>query len=473
MTQIAGVVLAAGGSTRFGATKQLLDWNGVPLVAHVTDNALAAGLEPVIVVLGHAAEKVHAALGNRPVRVAVNWRWQEGLSTSVRIGTALVPLAADGALFLQCDQPLANPHLLRRLVARFYDAACRAVYTRHDGQQRTPVLFARSLFPELSGISGDEGGRSIIARHAAEAVAVAVDDPDLVADIDIPRDYRRLKARAASRVESGSDATQTGLAGIRHLIVDMDGVLWRGDKPLPGLQDFFTFVKDRDIGFVLATNNASKTPEQYVDKLAQFDIHAPAEVIVTSAQATAAYLEQRAPQGTPLFFIGGKGLRDALLEQGFDLTDGDARYVVVGWDPDLRWETLAKATLMIRGGAGFIGTNPDKTFPREDGLVPGNGAQLAALEAASGVEPVIIGKPSPWLYREAMRRMGAEAETTAVIGDRLDTDIAGGLRVGLFTILLLSGITSEEELSSSPERPHQVYAHLEELLRKWRDETRD
>jgi 4-nitrophenyl phosphatase len=163
------------------------------------------------------------------------------------------------------------------------------------------------------------------------------------------------------------------------------------------------------------------------------------------------------------------GIREALAEQGFELVDEGARYVVVGWTVDLTWQTLAAATLQIRAGAEFIGTNPDPTFPSEAGLVPGNGASLAALEAATGVEPQVVGKPSPWLFRQAMDRMGAKPETTAMVGDRLTTDIVGGINAGIMTILLLSGVTSEAELARSSIRPDLVYDDLEALMTAWKE----
>ncbi len=462
MSRVAGIILAAGGSTRFGRSKQLLEWGGKPLVAHVADVALAAGLDPVVVVLGCEAEAVRAGLADRPVRTAVNWRWEEGMSTSVQAGLAALPLDVEAAVFLQCDQPLVGPDLVHRLVTRWEETGAPIVHPVHKGRRSTPVLFARSLFPELARVTGDQGGRALIGRHPT--ATVEVDDPDLLADVDTPEEYERLVELQGA---GHRGQAQTLLPRLRYLIVDMDGVLWRGDQPAPGLQDFFAFLRERDIRFVLATNNASKRPDQYVEKLARFGVEVSMECILTSAQATAAYLAEREPKGTPVHVIGGEGLRAALVEQGFVLAEKEARYVVVGWDPDLTWRKLARATLLIRKGAGFIGTNPDRTFPSEEGLVPGNGAQLAALEAATDVPPVVIGKPEPWLYREAMHRMGAAPEATGVVGDRLDTDILGGVRLGLATILVLSGITREEDLTRAFVQPDLVCADIGELARLW------
>jgi 4-nitrophenyl phosphatase len=243
---------------------------------------------------------------------------------------------------------------------------------------------------------------------------------------------------------------------------------------MPGLQEFFAFLRRRHIDFVLATNNSSKTPDEYVVKLARFGVEITSESILTSSQATAAYLATIAPPGTRVYAIGKAGVRQALEKQRFVLTNTEddangegAEYVVVGWDQDLSWRQLATASLLIHHGAGFIGTNPDTSFPTERGPVPGNGAQLAALQAATGIPPLVLGKPEPGMFEEAVRRMGARPETTAIVGDRLNTDIAGGIRAGITTILVLSGIASQISLATSPVCPDLVYADISKLVQAW------
>jgi 4-nitrophenyl phosphatase len=260
------------------------------------------------------------------------------------------------------------------------------------------------------------------------------------------------------------------LRAIRNLIVDMDGVLYRGRQRLRGARRFLGYLADEKVPFVLATNNSTLTPEQYVDKLAGMGMAASADQIITSALASALYLEKVAGPGTKVYAIGEDGLFSALRDKGFALTDGEPSYVVVGMDRQLTWDKLRVATLAIRGGATFIGTNPDRTLPTEEGLVPGTGANLAAVEAATSTPPLIMGKPETTLFELAMERMGVTAEGTAVVGDRLETDILGGKNAGIATVLVLSGITRREELEDSSYQPDLVFADVGAFLDSWRDQ---
>lgn len=265
------------------------------------------------------------------------------------------------------------------------------------------------------------------------------------------------------------------LSKLQHLLIDMDGVLWRGAEPVAGLADFFASLRRRRIGFVLLTNNASKTPAHYVERLTGYGIAVTPAEIITSAQATADYLAGQCAPGTPVYVIGMAGLRQAMAERGFQLLDaaaepGSVRYVVVGWDYHLNYEDLAQATLHIRAGAGFVGSNPDRTWPSERGLLPGAGAILAALQAATDVEPTVVGKPSPLMFQIALRRLGAAASTVAMLGDRLETDILGGHDAGLTTILVLSGVTTPADLAASPFQPDLVFDDITALTCAWTDE---
>lgn len=260
------------------------------------------------------------------------------------------------------------------------------------------------------------------------------------------------------------------LPTIRAMIIDMDGVLWRGQTILPGVPDLFKEMRSRHVRYVLATNNASETPTSYRNKLKACGVEVAEENILTSALATASYLTDSLTGGK-LLVIGDDGLRSALAQAGFDLGHRaeEASAVVVGMDRSVCWDQLAEATLAIRNGAVFVGTNPDPSFPTERGQVPGNGAVLAALQAASGIAPTVIGKPEPHLYAQATKILGVDPAETLILGDRLSTDILGGIRLGAPTALMLTGVTSEVDLETSDIQPDFVFEDLHDLLRIWED----
>ena len=257
------------------------------------------------------------------------------------------------------------------------------------------------------------------------------------------------------------------LSSIKNLIIDMDGVLYRGRRPLPGAKEFLHHLEERYTAYILVTNNSTRTPEEYVAVLKEMGIEVVPERILTSALATADYLGNLLPQGARLYLIGEEGLYSALAAQGFEFGEGDVEAVVAGMDRQLTYEKLKAATVAIRQGARFVGTNPDKSFPAEQAIIPGTGAILAAIEAATGVQPTLIGKPEPTLFQMALRRMGTTARVTAVIGDRLETDILGGQRCGLTTILVLTGISQQKDLEASHIKPDYVFQdliHLDEAF---------
>ena len=197
------------------------------------------------------------------------------------------------------------------------------------------------------------------------------------------------------------------LAEITHLIIDMDGVLYHGDRAMPMLLEFFAFLRERPIPFILATNNSTRTPQEYADKLARMGVQvSPAEVL-HSGQAAARFLAREYPHGTRVHVFGMPSLKQAMTDEGFVLADKDVQLVVASMDRDITYEKLKRATLLIRGGARFIATNLDPTNPSEEGLIPGTGSMIVALEAASGVKPQAIGKPEPTMYELAMEQMGA------------------------------------------------------------------
>ena len=268
---------------------------------------------------------------------------------------------------------------------------------------------------------------------------------------------------------------------INALIIDMDGVLWHGTQPMPGLTDFFKTLDDLQIPFILATNNASLTPEQYVTKLAKMSVTITKKQILTSGTATALYLSKQVnPTETRVFVVGEDGATQPLIDHGFTLTglyevnnDSDASkkgadIVVCGKDETLTWAKLATATLNIRAGATFIGTNADTTLPTEHGITHGNGAILAALEVATGVSPTIIGKPEPIIYQQALALLGVDPDKTVAIGDRLETDILGAVRTGIRSIMVLTGISTEADLKESAYQPTWVMPDIRAITKALR-----
>lgn len=248
----------------------------------------------------------------------------------------------------------------------------------------------------------------------------------------------------------------------------MDGVLWRGNEPLPGLIPLFETFQHHDIPYILATNNSRKTQDDYVHKLAGLGVHTvQPHNVITSGTATASYLQAHFPPNTKLFVIGGDGLKQILVHAGFVLVEEDAEVVVIGIDFDLTYNKLRTANLLIRGGATFIGTNPDVSFPSPAGLLPGAGSIVELLRVASDVEPTIIGKPQPAMFESALRTLGVKAEETLMIGDRIGTDIEGAQAVGIRTALVLTGVETEKSLAHSPIQPDMVFTGLPALLSAW------
>lgn len=259
------------------------------------------------------------------------------------------------------------------------------------------------------------------------------------------------------------------LQTIKALVIDVDGTLWRGSRPLPGLAPFFNFLQRRGIAFTIVTNNSAHTPRQYHQKLAGFGVNIHPGHILTCSRATAEYLQQTQP-GATLYVIGQAALRQTLRRAGFRLTGPtgpSADVVVVGGDTTLTYDKLKQAVLFIQQGARFIGTNPDLLVPTEEGLVPEAGTTLAAIQAATGVSPTIIGKPERLLFDMALKQMKSAAAQTAMLGDRLETDILGGQKAGLKTILVTTGIDNRETIRQKNIYPNAVFGTLAELTAAW------
>jgi 4-nitrophenyl phosphatase len=269
-----------------------------------------------------------------------------------------------------------------------------------------------------------------------------------------------------SPVRAG-DALQR-LREAKAWIFDMDGVLYRGSQPLPGVRELLDALTLRERQVMLATNNSMSTPEAYETRLAGMGIDVPADAVLTSALATRDYLERELPAGSGIYVIGMPALREQLFAgttfHPVQYGEEQPAAVVIGLDLAFTYEKLKAAHQALQQGALFIATNADTTLPTEAGLVPGAGSIVAALAAASGRQPIVIGKPETPMLEMAMLRMGVRPEETVMIGDRLDTDILAGERAGMPTVLVLTGVSTRDDLADAEALPDVVVSDLPSLV---------
>jgi len=250
---------------------------------------------------------------------------------------------------------------------------------------------------------------------------------------------------------------------IRSWLMDMDGVLVREESPVPGADEFIARLRELEIPFLLLTNNSIYTPRDLAARLRASGLDVPEGAIWTSALATARFLDDQRPDGSA-FVIGEAGLTTALHEAGYTLTDRAPDYVVLGETRTYSFERITTAIRLIAAGARFIATNSDATGPAPDGPLPATGAVAALISRATGVEPYFVGKPNPLMMRSALNAIDAHSETTAMIGDRMDTDVIAGLEAGMETILVLTGLTTREQSERHPYRASRVVDSVADLL---------
>jgi NagD protein len=250
---------------------------------------------------------------------------------------------------------------------------------------------------------------------------------------------------------------------IKSWLMDMDGVLVHEEQALPGAGDFIAGLRRRGLPFLVLTNNSIYTRRDLGARLRASGLEVPEESIWTSALATASFLEDQRPGGTA-FVIGEAGLTTALHESGYTMTDRNPDYVVLGETRTYSFERITRAIRLIMAGARFIATNPDPTGPSADGALPATGSVAALISRASGVEPYYVGKPNPLMMRSALNAIEAHSESTAMVGDRMDTDIVAGLEAGLHTILVLTGVTQPSEIERFPYRPSQIVDGVADLV---------
>ncbi len=241
----------------------------------------------------------------------------------------------------------------------------------------------------------------------------------------------------------------------KNFIIDMDGVLVHGRTIIPGADTFIDRLRSAKRKFVVLTNNPLYTPGDLSHRLKIVGLDIPRENIFTSAMATARFLDHQAPAGKA-FVIGGSGLTSQLHEVGYIITDHDPEVVVLGETQSYDFEAITKAIRFVARGARFIATNPDASGPTENGIVPACGAMAALIERATGCAPFFVGKPNPLMMRTALNHLNVHSEETVMVGDRMETDIIGGIQAGMETVLVLSGLTTRDDIQRFPYRPSHV-----------------
>lgn len=246
-------------------------------------------------------------------------------------------------------------------------------------------------------------------------------------------------------------------------MTDMDGVLVHEGRMIPGADAFVARLRERAVPFLVLTNNSIFTPRDLQFRLRSSGIDLPEESIWTSALATAAFLDDQRPQGSA-YVVGEAGLTTALHDIGYVLTDNAPDYVVLGETRTYSFTAVTTAIRLIRNGARFVATNPDPTGPSTEGPLPATGAVAALMTKATGVDPYYVGKPNPLMMRAALNRLQAHSESTAMIGDRMDTDIVAGMEAGMRTVLVLSGIVAAEDVDRFPFRPTRVVSSIADLV---------
>ncbi|MDI9484167.1 MAG: HAD-IIA family hydrolase [Bacillota bacterium] len=241
----------------------------------------------------------------------------------------------------------------------------------------------------------------------------------------------------------------------RGFIIDMDGVIYHGNRLLDGAKEFVQWLHDNDKLFLFLTNSSERSPRELQEKLERMGLYVTEDHFYTSALATASFLASQKPNGSA-YVIGAPGLVKALYDVGFSMNDVNPDYVVVGETRDYNYNHLEKAVQLVSKGALLIGTNPDLTGPTETGIAPACRALIAPIELATFRNAYFVGKPNPLMMRQAQKRLGCDVSETVIIGDRMDTDIIAGIESEIETVLVLSGVSNEHTPNLFPYRPDHV-----------------
>lgn len=241
----------------------------------------------------------------------------------------------------------------------------------------------------------------------------------------------------------------------KGFICDMDGVIYHGDRLLPGVKEFVDWLYRENKHFLFLTNASGRAPKELQQKLARMGLEVDESHFYTSALATAQFVAMQSP-GCSAYIIGAPGLFNALYDAGVTTNSIDPDYVIVGETSNYNYESVCKAVSLVRAGAKLVGTNPDMTGPSENGILPACRALISPIELATGKTAYYVGKPNPLMMRTGLRMLGVHSNEAVIIGDRMDTDIVAGVETGLDTVLVLSGVTDEEEMRRFPYRPRLV-----------------
>ena len=245
-------------------------------------------------------------------------------------------------------------------------------------------------------------------------------------------------------------------------IIDMDGVIYHGNRLIPGVTEFIQWLEAQKKKYLFLTNSSERSPRELQQKLERLGIEVSEEHFYTSALATAAFLKSQQPGGS-VFAIGDSGLINALYDAGFTMNEVNPDYVVVGESKMYTYDKITHAIRLVLGGAKLIGTNPDVTGPTDQGLVPATGALMAPIELATGAKAYYVGKPNPLIMRNALKKIDCRREDAVIIGDRMDTDIIAGIESEIETVLVLSGVTTEADLRKFAYRPDLILKTIAEI----------
>lgn len=251
----------------------------------------------------------------------------------------------------------------------------------------------------------------------------------------------------------------------KGFICDMDGVIYHGNRLLPGVKDFVEWLYKNDKKFLFLTNASERSPKELQEKLARMGLDVDESHFYTSALATAKFLANQSPDCSA-YVIGAPGLVNALYDAGITMNDTNPDYVVVGETRAYNYDMILKAVSLLHKGARLVATNSDLTGPAEDGIIPACRALVAPIELATGKQAYFVGKPNPLMMRTGLRMLGVHSDEAAMIGDRMDTDIIAGIESGLATVLVLSGVTTLENMEVFAYRPQYILDGVGEIISK-------